>query len=317
MMLKRGVIGLFLVGIGLGCGSPGGQQPALQPGAPKTGAAQNRPPVINGDINVSPKYLSPAGEATARVSANDPDPTDKLTYSWSVKGGEIIEGDGTPVLRFKIGEKSESVTIQVTVKDNNKAYAEKEKTLKTATQFLLLQAMAGKELKKGQVFPVRLQLQGVENLYGLAFTLEYNPAKFEFRGIQPQGLLGGEEVPFIAVDSPKPGSLKIALVKITGDPMKGDGLIATLSWKALEDFADPTQALFTAPASDDFPVMRAKDAKDLPIGLKVKNLLGGTPAEVVVPPTVSQPPPPAPDGSPPSPPPPPSNPPKEGEKPSR
>lgn len=302
--MKKGCFIVVLFGVVVGCGSPGGQQPALQPGAQKPGAAQNRPPVISGDIDVFPKYLSPAGEATARVSANDPDPTDKLTYSWSVKGGEILEGDGTPVLRFKISEKTESITVKVTVKDNNKAYAEKEKSFKTATQFLLFQSAAGKELKKGQVFPVRLQMQGVENLYGLAFTIEYNPAKFEFQGIQPQGLLGGEAVPFIAVDSPKPGTLKIALTKISGDPLKGDGLIATLSWKALEDFSDPTGALFTAPASDDFPVMRAKDAKDLPIGVKVKNLLGGTPAEVVVSPTVSPLPPS----------PPPSNPPGEGEK---
>lgn len=273
----------------LACGSPGtgGNLPPVAAGG-QGGAQQSQPPVISGQIDVSPKYLPPGGEGIARVSANAPGQGDKVSYSWSVKGGEIVDGESTPVLRFKAGEKADSVVVKVIVSNTHNQSREQTVTVKTASQFIVVDAPILPVIKKGQTFGLTLSARNVDGLSGLSFRLQFDPGKFELQKVAAQKLMG--DLPLVVVDSRQPGIADIALVKTSGDPVKGDGPLGMVSFKALEDYKDTDTPIYTTPGTDDLPLVKAKDGKDLPIAFKVQNLLKpGGEATTVTPPVPGSP----------------------------
>ncbi|MFN4182988.1 MAG: cohesin domain-containing protein, partial [bacterium] len=223
-----------------GCSPPATKgQVAPTASGPKP-AQKNSPPVVQ-SIEILPKYVPPGGEAFARVVATDPD-QDKLEYAWTIEGGTIFEGSTSSVARWRPGEKTDKVTLTVTVKDGKGAYADKKTTVTVAAQFLTVEIPAPGPSKKGMHFLTYLSATSFDKVSAFSLKMEYNPTRVEVMKITPDGILKNAGV-LTAVQFVKPGMLQVAFWQPEGEGISGNGILASLLMKALVDLTDPGETL--------------------------------------------------------------------------
>ncbi len=270
MLLKMKRVGLILmIGVwGVGCSGPatkGQVAPTAGPGPKPT--LQNSPPVIQGNIEILPKYVPPGGEAFARVSASDPD-QDKLQYSWTVEGGEIIEGSTSSVLRWKSGTQSDKVVLTVTVKDG-KNYVDKSITVNIAAQFLEVEIPTAGPIKKGMHFLVYLSASSFDQVSAFSVKLQYDPTKVELIRVIPDGILKNKGV-LTALQFVRAGTVQVAFWQTEGDGIQGSGLLASVLMRALADLTDANVPLMEVKWEEFFPTFRNAVGKDLPVGIRAK-----------------------------------------------
>lgn len=267
--------------------SPGSLAPP-PPSGGKANPATNKPPQINGDIEIWPSYVTPGQKAQAKVSAMDTDKGDKISYDWIITGGTIVEGANSEVVQWVASEGAQRVTLKVIVKDSNSAYAEKVKTVDLTKQFILFDVPPKPVYAKGSVMPLKVYGQSVENLFAFGFQLRYDSKKVELLSVNPAPSLGKE--PVVVIQQEKPGELSVAFAKTGGDPIKGNLEIATFAFQALEDLSADAGPVVNIVPGTDFPTAKGPDGKELPVGYRFSGK-----------PVLDQPPAPAPADSAPTP----------------
>ncbi len=239
--------------------------PTAQAGAEKA----NRPPQIQGDIEVYPRHLTPEGIGVARVNALDPD-KQELQYLWSVTGGEILEGADQPTVTFRAAEDVEQVTLRVAVTDEQNMTATKSRTIPLVASFLLFETPPEPEVwKKGETLPVWLHTRNTKGLYSFAFVLRYPETKVEVLRVQAGPALG--EKPVLVLDRGTPGKLGIAVTRADGEPIQSNATALLIVFRAREEIPEPRlDALLQLELSEDLPIAKDAQGKEVAVGYRVR-----------------------------------------------
>tara|TARA_B100000029_G_scaffold201128_1_gene199360 strand:- start:16299 stop:17090 length:792 start_codon:yes stop_codon:yes gene_type:complete len=222
---------LFLIFIFL-LNSCSGSQPTSARIPSSAASSQNRPPVIE-KIETTPRFVSFMGEAITRAIASDPD-FDRLNFSWEIKGGKILEGKNTPLIKWKADEGSEKINIKVTVKDSD-GYKEENSEIELTNKKISLIHEKPEEEKSGEKYKVFLKMTNVESFSLTSIQLNYPSEKIILKSITFNGIEKNSHKNWYAITENSPlGKITIILFP-NKNIEKNGGKIATLDFILRDD----------------------------------------------------------------------------------